>query len=182
MADAGKQRIARLDITEASPESLRVSGEAASRPRAANAQRPQTSRKRKRRSRKTVTDATGASLKAGGQVWSVVNLCGGRYRSRAVFSVDERFVCSHITADLPGRCLLVATDSTLKVVSVQNGQTIRSIRSRFQTENIVDVIIDPSNEFRVLVAYANARIEVYDWTDGLFITVIPTHLGTTGHG
>jgi hypothetical protein len=180
MAHAGKQRIARSGIAEASPDSLRPSGDAASQPRTANVRRPQTSRKRKRRSRKT--DATGAALKTGGQVWNVVNLCGGRYKSRAVFSVDERSVSSHMPTDLPYRCLLVATDSTLKVVSVQNSQTIRSIHSRFQTENIVDVIIDPSNEFRVLIAYANARVEVYDWTDGLFITVIPTHLGTTAHG
>jgi hypothetical protein len=175
MAHAGKQRIARSDIAGAVPDSLTLFSDTTG-----NAQRPQTSRKRKRRSRKT--DTPGSALKTDGQVWNVVNLCGGRYNSRAVFSADERCVSSRIPSNLPRRCLLVATDSTLKVVSVQNGQTIRSIHSRFQTENIVDVIIDPSNEFRVLIAYANARVEVYDWTDGLFITVIPPHLGTTGNG
>jgi len=79
------------------------------------------------------------------------------------------------------RCLLVAIDNALKVVNVQTGQIIRSIRSRSQLTSIADFAIDPSNEFRVLVAYSSPRIEVYDWTDGLLITVpIPrlAHKGT----
>jgi hypothetical protein len=38
-------------------------------------------------------------------------------------------------------------------------------------EWILDYIIDPRNEFRVLILYNDASLRVYDWTDGLLITV-----------
>jgi hypothetical protein len=36
---------------------------------------------------------------------------------------------------------------------------------------ISDYIIDPRNEFRVLILNSDASLDVYDWTDGLLITV-----------
>ena len=158
-----------LDGAAAGPVSANTAGRSAT----ANAARPPTSRKRKRTA--TTKTQLSTTVKTRGTEWSVASICGGRYKAKTVFSADER---SHPSAlalaaadPCAHRCLLVAIDNALKVVNVQTGQIIRSIRSRSQLTSIADFAIDPSNEFRVLVAYSSPRIEVYDWTDGLLITV-----------
>jgi hypothetical protein len=72
-----------------------------------------------------------------------------------------------------GRFLLVATEKVIKVYNVQNGHCVRSLGSAEEKFKIVDFVLDPVNEFRVLVVYGDARLRVYDWTDGLLITVPP---------
>ena len=76
-------------------------------------------------------------------------------------------------AQTDGRFLLVATEKVIKVYSVQNGHCVRSLGSAGEKYRIVDFVLDPVNEFRVIVGYGNERIRVYDWTDGLIISVLP---------
>lgn len=68
---------------------------------------------------------------------------------------------------------MAATEKVIKVYSVQNGHCVRSLGSAGEKYRIVDFVLDPVNEFRVIVVYGNARIRVYDWTDGLIISVLP---------
>ena len=76
-------------------------------------------------------------------------------------------------AQTDGRFLLVATEKVIKVYSVQNGHCVRSLGSAGEKYRIVGFVLDPVNEFRVIVGYGNERIRVYDWTDGLIISVLP---------
>jgi hypothetical protein len=65
----------------------------------------------------------------------------------------------------------VATGKVLKVLSTKSGLSIRSIGSVQGENSITDFTLDPFNEFRVFIAYDNAMICSFDWTDGLLIAV-----------
>lgn len=65
----------------------------------------------------------------------------------------------------------MATGKVLKVLSTKSGQSIRSIGSVQGENSITDFTLDPLNEFRVFIAYDNAMICSFDWTDGLLIAV-----------
>lgn len=72
------------------------------------------------------------------------------------------------------RFLFAATDKAVKVYNVLNGHCVRSLGTATgEKHKIVDFVLDPLNEFRILAVYTNARLRVYDWTDGLLITVHP---------
>ena len=56
-------------------------------------------------------------------------------------------------------------------MSAKSGKYVRSIGSVQGKSRITDFTLDPFNEYRVLLAYDNAIICAFDWTDGLLITV-----------
>ena len=113
-------------------------------------------------------DATSTSpLKSS---WGIVSTCGGRFKSKSIFSRDEKY-CLLTQMLTSFRYLFVATEKVLKVLSTKSGQCVRSIGSIQGKGRIVDFAIDPFNDFRLLIAYDSSIIRAYDWTDGLFITV-----------
>jgi hypothetical protein len=57
------------------------------------------------------------------------------------------------------------------VLSVKSGQCIRFVGAIEGKGRIVDFALDPLNEFRLVIAYDTIMISVYDWTDGLLISV-----------
>lgn len=57
------------------------------------------------------------------------------------------------------------------MLSTNSGLSIRSIASVQGGNSITDFALDPFNEFRILIAYDNATICSFDWTDGLLIAV-----------
>jgi len=69
------------------------------------------------------------------------------------------------------RYLFVATDKILKVVGVRSGQTVRHFGASHGKGKIVDFVLDPRNEFRLLIAYDTRVLSIFDWTDGLLIMV-----------
>jgi len=77
-----------------------------------------------------------------------------------------------VETELIFRFLFVATDKAVKVYNTLNGHCVRSIGGvAGEKHKLVDFVLDPGNEFRILVVFTNARVRVYDWTDGLLITV-----------
>jgi hypothetical protein len=59
----------------------------------------------------------------------------------------------------------------IKVMAVSSGQCIRSFGFAGPKWKVMDFIVDPLNEFRIIVAYGDSSIKIFDWTDGLLITV-----------
>lgn len=103
----------------------------------------------------------------------------GVWSSFVVGSSNPR-VCSQrmksiyppVETELIFRFLFVATDKAVKVYNTLNGHCVRSIGGvAGEKHKLVDFVLDPGNEFRILVVFTNARVRVYDWTDGLLITV-----------
>ena len=105
--------------------------------------------------------------------WSVEFACGGKFKPKSCFSKDEKYVSpkKKRAVLLTVRFLFVATERAVKVYNVLNAQCVRSIGAVGEKHKLVDFVLDPLNEFRILAVYTNARLRVYDWTDGLLITV-----------
>jgi len=72
------------------------------------------------------------------------------------------------------RYIFVATDKIVKVVAVRSGQTVRYLGVGHGNGKIVDFVLDPENEFRLLVVYNSRMLSIFDWTDGLQIMVPST--------
>lgn len=72
------------------------------------------------------------------------------------------------------RYLFLATDKILKVVGVRTGQIVRYLGVGYGKGRIVDFVLDPANEFRLLVVYNSRMLSIFDWTDGLLIMVPST--------
>jgi hypothetical protein len=70
------------------------------------------------------------------------------------------------------RYLFAATSKAIKVLAVHSGQCLRSFGFAGQKHRVMDFAVDPMNEFRIIVAYNDSTLKVFDWTDGLLITVI----------
>ena len=79
----------------------------------------------------------------------------------------------NIILTLP-RYLFLATDNILKVVGVRTGQIVRYLGVGYGKGRIVDFVLDPANEFRLLVVYNSRMLSIFDWTDGLQIMVPST--------
>jgi hypothetical protein len=69
------------------------------------------------------------------------------------------------------RYMFAATSKVIKVLAVNSGHCLRSFGSAGQKCKVMDFAVDPINEFRILVAYSDSTLKVFDWTDGLLITV-----------
>ena len=106
--------------------------------------------------------------------WTLVGACGGRLKSQTVFSKDEKYSTAlYAVSKRTYRYLFAAANKVVKVFNVTSGQFVRSIGAVQRKGSIVDFIVDPLNHFRIVIAYSTAVLCVYDWTDGLRITVRP---------
>ena len=101
--------------------------------------------------------------------WEVAGIYGGKFHARTLFSKDERLCFSRVVNE--NRYILTATQISLKVFSASTGQFSHSINCVTDGFRITDFILHPSNEFRVVIASTDNYLRIYDWTDGLLITV-----------
>jgi WD40 repeat protein len=110
------------------------------------------------------------------QSWKIREVCGGKFSAKSVFSNDEKYLCNVCFSDFP-RYLFVGTVHSIKVFSVSSGKFLRSIASN-PKHRILDFILDPSNEYRLIVSATDSSLAIFDWTDGQIISVCnPITLG-----
>jgi hypothetical protein len=101
--------------------------------------------------------------------WQLTGMYGGKFHPKTQFSRDERLDISSDGANRT-RYLLTASQTSSKIFSASTGQFSHSIGC-VRDSLITDFILDPVNEFRLLIASSDHYLRMYDWTDGLLIAV-----------
>jgi len=60
----------------------------------------------------------------------------------------------------------------VKVINAATGQIARSFGwTQDDQSKITDFLCDPSNDFRLITVSSDEKLRVFDWSDGLLISV-----------
>jgi len=110
------------------------------------------------------------SQRNGTSSWAIQQMYGGKFYGRAFFSKDERYILPQLSK-LTSRYFFAVTEKCVKVFSSKTGKLVRSFGWMQDGSKITDLILDPSDDFRVIAISNDKTVRLYNWTDGLPIAV-----------